>query len=105
MQRFEVVADRKANPAAVGALERAFARLATGDTCAIRAVAVGESAGRLLIRIDLAVDSARRARRRGEGLVARAWYDAFGERDPGLRCRITGLRAQERTGERRPAGA
>lgn len=93
MHRFEVLADRKAEPRALDALERAVTRMMADDANAPRDVEVGESGGRLLIRMDLPAGSVRRARRRGERIFAQVWYDAFGEREPRHEGRVVGLGA------------
>ena len=90
MQRFEVLAGKSAGPHDLDALQRAFRRIMADEGSPVRDVEIGESGGKVLIRMDLAVESMRRAKRRGEKVFAYAWYDAFGEREVSHFGRVAG---------------
>ena len=92
MQRFEVLASKRAGPDERGALERAFERIMAGGRAAVHEVEIAEVDGLVLVRMDLAVPPARQATRRGEEVFAYAWYDAFGERAVSHLGRVVGSR-------------
>lgn len=79
MHRYQVRAEKETVPADVAPLERAFARMTSGDQEVLRRAAVAIVDGHLVVEMEL-TGSRRNAVRAGEDAFATAWYDAFGER-------------------------
>ena len=78
MARYQVTSSKLATPAAVKALERAFARTGTLESGPFRGSEIQNCRGHLNVLVDFGLAGS--TSMDGMAAFALAWYDAFGER-------------------------